>query len=53
MMRIHKDIYDHLKDFPRRLVIPHRLNPYPSDVRRYPYEFSSLTPVKIERKEDS
>ena len=33
MMRIHQDIYDHLKTYPRRLVIPHRLNPYPVDVR--------------------
>jgi hypothetical protein len=32
MMREHEEIYGHLKKFPRRLMLPHRLNPYPPAV---------------------
>jgi len=32
MMRIHEDIYAHLKAYPRRLIIPHRLSPYPDPI---------------------
>jgi hypothetical protein len=33
MMRIHDDLFEHLRKFPRRLLVPHRLNPYPEAVR--------------------
>ena len=36
MMRIHQELYDHLKKYPRRLILPHRLNPYPSQVIAIP-----------------
>lgn len=33
MMRIHEELYSHLKLYPRRVIIPHRLNPYPEEVQ--------------------
>lgn len=33
MMRVHADIFEHLEKYPRRLVVPHRLLPYPDTVR--------------------
>lgn len=45
MMRSHREIYDHLEHYPRRIVIPHRLNPYPTTVSsiQYLYLFNSMT----------
>jgi hypothetical protein len=37
MMRIPEDLYGHLKRFPRRVVIPHRLTPYPEAVLVHVY----------------
>jgi hypothetical protein len=38
MMRIPQEIYGHLKIYPRRLVIPHRLNPYPEPIINTVYD---------------
>ena len=35
MLRRHAEIYEHLRQYPRRMIIPHRLIPYPSDVLKY------------------
>jgi hypothetical protein len=32
MMRIHEELYRHLQLYPRRLLVPHRLLPYPTTV---------------------
>ena len=42
MMRNHREIYDHLEHYPRRIIIPHRLNPYPTAVMYYASLFLSF-----------
>lgn len=32
VMRAHDDLYDHLDAYPRRLLVPHRLIPYPEPI---------------------
>ncbi len=47
MMRIHDELYAHLKRYPRRLILPHRLNPYPSQILtgRYDRPLSTHQPL--------
>jgi hypothetical protein len=32
MIRIQEELFNHLKKYPRRLMVPHRLAPYPEEV---------------------
>ena len=35
LLRRHAEFYEHLRQHPRRMIIPHRLIPYPLDVLKY------------------
>lgn len=35
LLRRHAEFYEHLRQFPRQMIIPHRLIPYPLDVLKY------------------
>ena len=38
IIRQHEALYAHLREYPRRMIIPHRLIPYPLDVLKFKHE---------------
>jgi hypothetical protein len=54
LVRIMRDLYAHLKVYPRRMLIPHRLMPYPNDVltKIHGRDLHDVIQISSEIKED-